>query len=173
MTQLHDFSVSVYALWGYDPFPWQEMLAARTAAGRWPQALDLPTATGKTACIDVAIHALASQTLDLRPSTGDLREAKDSLRAFANGKGGRTVIGVKPNGELIGPRVSAQTLLVIAAARKHFEPLDEIDVETGKARGCVPTTTRRLFRSSERGALERALWPEEALKSPDRRRGRA
>jgi len=56
-----DFPTFFQALWGYDPFPWQEMLAVRTAAGRWPQALDLPTASGKTACIDVAIHALASQ----------------------------------------------------------------------------------------------------------------
>lgn len=163
-----DFPTFFQALWGYDPFPWQEMLAARTAAGSWPQALDLPTASGKTACIDVAIHALASQTLDLRSSMGDLREAKDSLRAYANGKGGRTVIGVKPNGELIGRRVSAQTLRVIAEAREHFEP----PVEIRKARGCVPTTTRRVSRSSEHEALERALRPEEALKSPDRRRGR-
>jgi CRISPR-associated endonuclease/helicase Cas3 len=57
-----DFSTFFHGLWGYDPFPWQEMLAVRTAGGRWPQALDLPTASGKTACIDVAIHALASQS---------------------------------------------------------------------------------------------------------------
>ena len=74
---------------------------------------------------------------------------------------------------IIGQRVSAQTLLVIAATREHFEPPIEIDVETGKARGCGPTTTRRVSRSSEHGALERALRPEEALKSPDRRRERA
>ncbi len=61
MMSLPDFTTFFKALWGYDPFPWQEMLAARTAAERWPQALDLPTASGKTACIDVAIHALASQ----------------------------------------------------------------------------------------------------------------
>ena len=44
------------------------MLAARTAAGHWPQALELPTASGKTACIDVAIHALPSQSE--RPLSG-------------------------------------------------------------------------------------------------------
>lgn len=49
------------ALWGYDPFPWQSMLAERVSAGDWPSAIDLPTAAGKTACIDVAIHALAVQ----------------------------------------------------------------------------------------------------------------
>ncbi len=49
------------AVWGYTPFPWQAMLADRVTAGAWPKALDLPTASGKTACIDIAIYALASQ----------------------------------------------------------------------------------------------------------------
>jgi len=40
MSPLPDFRTFFQALWGYDPFPWQEMLAARTAAGRWLQALD-------------------------------------------------------------------------------------------------------------------------------------
>lgn len=63
MTAFPDFPTFFRALWGdeIDSFPWQEMLAARTAAGRWPEVLDLPTAAGKTACIDIAIYALASQ----------------------------------------------------------------------------------------------------------------
>jgi CRISPR-associated endonuclease/helicase Cas3 len=61
MSACPDFRAFFHELWGYDPFPWQDMLAGRTAAGQWPQALDLPTAAGKTACIDVAVHALASQ----------------------------------------------------------------------------------------------------------------
>ncbi|MBI1357982.1 MAG: type I-U CRISPR-associated helicase/endonuclease Cas3 [Acidobacteria bacterium] len=49
------------ALWGYGPFPWQTMLADRLAQSRWPRLLDLPTASGKTACIDAALYALAVQ----------------------------------------------------------------------------------------------------------------
>ena len=40
------------------------MLAERAAAGRWPDAIDLPTASGKTACLDIAVYALAAQAGD-------------------------------------------------------------------------------------------------------------
>lgn len=56
-----DFSAWFRILWSHDPFPWQRMLAERLAEGEWPKALDLPTAAGKTACIDVALYALAAQ----------------------------------------------------------------------------------------------------------------
>ncbi len=41
------------------PYPWQERLASSAVSGRWPGAIDLPTGSGKTACLDVAIFALA------------------------------------------------------------------------------------------------------------------
>lgn len=61
MTSLPAFPEFFQALWDYEPFPWQVMLAERVADGQWPQAIDLPTAAGKTACIDAAIYALAAQ----------------------------------------------------------------------------------------------------------------
>ena len=60
------FDEFFHALYGCDPFPWQARLARRVAGARggdaaWPEALALPTAAGKTACIDMAVFALACQ----------------------------------------------------------------------------------------------------------------
>ena len=43
------------------PYFWQTCLAARAIDGDWPEVIDLPTGSGKTACIDVAVFALACQ----------------------------------------------------------------------------------------------------------------
>ena len=51
------------ALWKYDPFPWQSRLAKQIFDKKygWPDCIDLPTASGKTAAIDIAVFVLACQ----------------------------------------------------------------------------------------------------------------
>jgi len=56
-----DFDEFFRELHGRGPFPWQERLAEKVCAGRWPDYLGLPTASGKTACIEIAVFALAFQ----------------------------------------------------------------------------------------------------------------
>ena len=54
-----DFDSFFTELWGHEPFPWQTRLAARVLDEGWPTLLDLPTGSGKTAALDVALFALA------------------------------------------------------------------------------------------------------------------
>lgn len=62
-----DFTAFFRALWGEEvtPFPWQQELLFRvvttdaTSDGSWPGVLDLPTGSGKTAALDVAVFHLA------------------------------------------------------------------------------------------------------------------
>jgi len=56
-----DFNTFFAALHGYEPFPWQSRAAKLAIDGSWPEAMSLPTASGKTACIDIALFALALQ----------------------------------------------------------------------------------------------------------------
>jgi CRISPR-associated endonuclease/helicase Cas3 len=65
VSELPSFAEFFRALWKKDPFPWQAMLAEQIEDGKFrdgfPDAVDLPTASGKTACLDLAVHALAAQ----------------------------------------------------------------------------------------------------------------
>lgn len=54
-----DFPRYFKELWGREPFPWQIRLLDQVVESGWPDALDLPTASGKTAILDIAVFALA------------------------------------------------------------------------------------------------------------------
>ena len=55
-----DFAVFFRAIHGDLPFPWQQRLVDRLADGdEWPDVLDLPTGSGKTATLDAAVFHLA------------------------------------------------------------------------------------------------------------------
>lgn len=45
---------------GRQAFPWQKRLCDVVMRGEWPHTLSLPTASGKTSCIDIALYALAA-----------------------------------------------------------------------------------------------------------------
>lgn len=50
---------------GQSPFPWQQRLASQVLeSGEWPKVIDLPTGSGKTAVLDVAVFALALRPAD-------------------------------------------------------------------------------------------------------------
>lgn len=58
--QLEDFEAFHEAVHHQKPFSWQSRLVRELAASRrWPRTLDIPTGTGKTTCIDIALFLLA------------------------------------------------------------------------------------------------------------------
>jgi len=58
---IEQFERYFFALNEFPPYPWQCDLARRCVSGDWPGALDLPTGSGKTGCLDIAVFALACQ----------------------------------------------------------------------------------------------------------------
>jgi len=44
-------------------YDWQSRLNQQVVEGRWPGAIDLPTGSGKTSCLDIAVFSLACQAL--------------------------------------------------------------------------------------------------------------
>jgi CRISPR-associated endonuclease/helicase Cas3 len=58
---LADFEDFFWELHRRTPYDWQIRLASRVVEGSWPDAIDLPTGSGKTSCLDVAVFALACQ----------------------------------------------------------------------------------------------------------------
>jgi ATP-dependent DNA helicase RecG len=78
------------------------------------------------------------QMVEFKRSTAELQGAMQSLCAFLNGSGGNVIIGVGPDGRLIGQDISDATQQKIAAALDRLEPpapvhLELIDTSEGRA----------------------------------------
>ena len=55
-----DFARFFHAIHGHDPFPWQQdLVTLLDETNEWPDVLDLPTGSGKTAALDAAVFHLA------------------------------------------------------------------------------------------------------------------
>ncbi len=63
-----------------------------------------------------------SPSLEFKRSTGELKEAMQTICAFLNGSGGTVLFGVHPDGRPEGQQVSDNTLRDIAQAIERFEP---------------------------------------------------
>lgn len=90
-----------------------------------------------------------SETLEFKRSTAELRRAGQTLCAFLNGQGGKVLIGVGPDGRLVGQEVADITLRDIATMHGRFEPPARVELNQSAKH-------RRLSeRSTSRDALTR------------------
>ncbi|MFO7866375.1 MAG: ATP-binding protein, partial [Candidatus Aminicenantes bacterium] len=68
-----------------------------------------------------------SEILEFKKSTGQLRRAAETLCGMLNGTGGRVLIGVTPEGRILGQTVSDKTIREVAELLQKFEPPGSID----------------------------------------------
>lgn len=128
------------ALHGYDPYPWQTRLAKRVVTGDWPDAIDLPTGSGKTACIDVAVFALACQAdAEVQERTAPRRiffcvnrriiadEAYNRARRIA-----KAIVEAEQNGDgVLGDVAVALRSIAGSQSDRKTPPLDVLELRGG------------------------------------------
>lgn len=78
-----------------------------------------------------------SETLEFKKTTGERREAMQSLCAMLNHRGGMVLFGVSPDGKLTGQQVSDRTLEEIVQEIQQIEPsifpqIDRIHIKQGQ-----------------------------------------
>ncbi len=69
-----------------------------------------------------------SETLEFKTSTAQLKSACETLCAYLNGKGGKVLIGIRNNGEIIGQHVTDNTQQELARELSKVEPHANLEV---------------------------------------------
>ncbi len=82
-----------------------------------------------------------SEFLELKKSTGQFTRAAESLCAFLNGQGGKVIIGVTPEGKIVGQDITDKTLQDVANTLRHIEPATHIAM----TRVALPDSERELL----------------------------
>lgn len=135
---LDDFPAYFQDLHGREPYDWQCRLAERAVSGTWPGAIDLPTGSGKTSCLDIAVFALACQaSLSREKRTAPRRiffcvnrrvivdeahqRAVKIAQRIAAAEGSNSVLG----------RVAASLRTLSTLRRESAPPLDVLELRGG------------------------------------------
>lgn len=87
--------------------------------------------------IEFWVRGGESETLELKRTTGERREAARTICAMLNHRGGRVIFGVEPDGRLIGQMVSDRTVEEVAQELGEIEPpvfpsIERVDFAEGR-----------------------------------------
>jgi ATP-dependent DNA helicase RecG len=94
-----------------------------------------------------------TETIEFKKSSAQLRRAMETLCGMLNGAGGRVLIGITPQGKIIGQEVSDKTLREVADQLRSFEPpatITQISIDLGNSKQVLmleaqPDPTRRPY----------------------------
>jgi ATP-dependent DNA helicase RecG len=78
--------------------------------------------------IEQLIAVGESETLEFKRTTSELHKAMETLCGFLNQSGGTVLIGVAPNGKVVGQQVTENTLHEVTTAIRNIEPAPHVDV---------------------------------------------
>lgn len=103
-----------------------------------------------------------SETLELKSTTGQRREAARTLCAMLNHRGGRVLFGVEPGGRIVGQQVSDHTIEDIAREIREIEPpvfpaIDRVVVNGGREVLVVSVATGHSQPYTHRGQAFRRV----------------
>ena len=87
--------------------------------------------------IQAWINSGESETLELKSTTGERKEAAKSVCAMLNNRGGRVIIGVQPDGTIVGQKIGEQTIERLCQELNRIDPptfpsVDREDVGNGR-----------------------------------------
>ncbi len=87
--------------------------------------------------IEAWVRSGESETLELKRTTGERREAVRTVCAMLNHRGGRVIFGVEPDGRIIGQMVSDRTVEEVAQELGEIEPpvfpsIERVDFSEGR-----------------------------------------
>jgi ATP-dependent DNA helicase RecG len=85
--------------------------------------------TINTKTLSALLRQGENETIEFKRSTGELKEAMQTLCAFLNAHGGTILFGIKPDGTIEGLDVSDKTLREIAHAADRFEPPAHVSIQ--------------------------------------------
>lgn len=83
------------------------------------------------------INTGESETLELKTSTNERRETAKSVCAMLNNRGGQVIIGVKPDGTIVGMQIGANTIEQLSQDLRNIDPptmptIDRQDIGDGR-----------------------------------------
>ena len=86
-----------------------------------------------------------SETVEFKATTGQRTEAARTLSAMLNGRGGRVLFGVQPDGNVTGQQVGAKTLDDLTQACRDIHPscppsIDRVPAPNGSGREVLAVT---------------------------------
>jgi len=87
-----------------------------------------------------------SEQPEFKQSSAQFPRAGETLCAFMKGRGGQVLIGVRPDGSVIGQTIADKTFQELAQVLRRFDP--PIPIETER----IPVDADGLFRAAFQSA---------------------